>query len=308
MSFLTAVIATRNDPLLGQTVNQISPFCPVIIINDAGDEHIGSSDPQVKVWDNQYRLGPGPSRQRGGSMVLEGWIMFCDSHMQFPKDWYAQVETYLLSSRVEEIWGPVYHSDVIFDSMWHDSHFIGGADFYFWRHEKKTSKFTFMDLLPRRKLHGWSYSVPCLLGGCYFVHSSWFEQMDGYKALIGYGCEEQWLSLSTWLMGGAVNIMGKLAVTHIYQHPAKGNWPLIPEWEANRIAVLKRILPPDQYLELLSWLPIKEQTKTEVDMRCSWINQAKDKLDIAQVCRSFSLQTFDEAIEIMKQHKEDFAQ
>lgn len=309
MSFLTAVIATRNDPLLNQTILSMGGQCPIIIIDDASDEPILMGGmPNITIHRNVHRLGPGPSRHRGGCQVDDGWIMFCDSHMKFPRGWYQQVETYLLASREEEVWGPVYHSNIIQDSFWYDNHYIAGADFYFWRHNAETGKFSFMDLLPRRIQHAWSYSVPCLLGGCYFVHTSWFKQMDGYKALIGYGCEEQWLSLSTWLMGGSVNIMGKLAVTHILQTATSGKRPMIPEWESNRIAILKRVLGPTQYQQFLSWLPIAQTTKSEVDTRCSWVNQDKDKLTILEVCRTFGLQSFEDAIEIMASHREKMEQ
>jgi hypothetical protein len=162
-----------------------------------------------------------------------------------------------------------------------------------------------MDLLPRRVQTAWTYRVPCLLGGCYFVHSSWFAKMNGYKALIGYGCEEQWLSLSTWLMGGSVNIMGSIAVTHILQKGLSSKRPIIPEWESNRIAVLKRVLGPTQYDKFLSWLPIAQTTKDEVETRCAWVNQDDDKLTILDVCRSFGLQSLEDAVEIMIQHNED---
>lgn len=309
-NLLTIVIATRNDPMLRATITSLDYRAPIIVVDDASDKPIG--DNQTGGWEglrvirNESRLGPGPSRNLGAMAVLEGWIMFCDSHMVFPKGWYAQAETYLLASRNEEIWGPVYHSDIIFDSFWHDSHRIAGADFFFWRHNIETGKFSFMDLLPRRVQSGFSFHVPCLLGGCYFVHSSWFDKMQGYNALIGYGCEEQWLSLSTWLMGGAVNIMGHLEVTHLFQKVTNTKRPFIPEWESNRIAVLKRILTPDRFEDFLSWLPIAQTTKDEVDSRCGWISRTGDIATIDNVTRVFGLQKFDEAMELMQQHKKDF--
>lgn len=307
---LTIIIATRNDPLLRQTISSLDYRTPIIIIDDASDQPLSDLDTggwkDIQLIRNNHRLGPGPSRHLGASMVDGGWIMFCDSHMQFPKGWLTVVENYLGSSGPTEIWGPVYHSDVIFDSFWHDTHNVAGADFYLWRHNKENGKFSFADLLPRRIDHGWAYQVPCLLGGCYFVHSDWFKKMQGYRGLIGYGSEESWMSLSTWLMGGTVNIMGSLKVTHLYQKATASKRPLVPEWEANRLVVMKRILSPSQYEKFLSWLPIAQRTKDEVEFRCGWIDAhqtaTNSKVTIHDVCYCFGLQTYEEAISLMEEH------
>lgn len=316
---LTVIIATRNDPLLEATVDSLMKggFDPtdqdgdgLIIIDDCSDEPI--IIPQAVVIRNQHRLGPGPSRQRGADLVdsLAGqaagsgsdWLMFCDSHMQFPNNWREIVERHLKASDVSEVWGSTYLSNRIWSSMWHDTIRVGGADFYWWKHRE--DKFSFCDLSPRRIKNELVYDVPAVLGGCYFIHSSWFKRIGGFSQMIGYGSEEPWLSWCTWLQGGQVRIMGNLPVVHIDQSMHEQVKPYLPEWEINKLLVLKRILSELEYSQFCSWLPVNSQAKQMVDA----VNVAPkydDVLDHRHVSMAFGLQTYDEAIGLMREHYDD---
>lgn len=305
---ITPVIATRNDPLLGQTLRSIMQGFSgrIIVIDDCSDKPLDQVDPHsnIVIWRNQHRLGPGPSRHLGASHVFEGWLMFCDSHMEFPANWYEIASDMLASSDVCEIWGAVYRQNFIDNSFWHDTHLIGGADFYWWRHHDL--RFTFIDLLPRRILNRVEYDVPVLLGGCYFIHTEWFRKVGGFSTMMGYGSEEPWMAWNTHLLGGRVKIMGNLTATHIWTRGTGMRKPMIPEWEINRLMIAKRVLNHDEYDEFCSWLPVSPTIKQQVEMIADsspkLFTREFDVLSHAEVEQAYRLQTFDEVIWLMKDY------
>lgn len=302
---ITAVIATRNDPMLQDTVNGIrNEGIRVVVVDDASDEPV-KVDRVNLLTRNSERLGPGLSRHAGAAHVKTEWIMFCDSHMIFPMGWATKAINHLRGSLEHVVWGAVYRSNGIFSPFWHDTMLIGGADFYFWKHNN--FEYSFADLHPRRIQNRVYYDVPMVLGGCYFVNKAWFDSIGGFSRMIGYGSEEPWLSWNAWLSGGAVHIMGDLQVTHIHQRGiGTGFRPFVPEWESNRMIILKRILTEAEYQVFCSWLPVHSFVKSETER--IWSNMkltAIDRVSHRDVCRSFGLQTFDEAIELMTEYNSD---
>lgn len=297
---ITAIVAARNDPLLPRTLSYLKPYCPhVVVVDDASTKKLDTTGAD-EVITNSIRLGPAMSRHKGAE-GHSGWLMFCDSHMEFPDGWFDTACQYLDSSAVHELWGAVYRSNVIFDSFWHDTRLVGGADFYFWKH--KDLRFSFCDLMPRRPRNEREYDVPMVLGGCYFIHADWFRRMGGFSHMVGYGSEETWMSWNTWLMGGYVRIMGNLQVTHIFQGKTSLPRTFLPECEINRLVVMKRILSPEEYDTYSSWLPVDAMTKQVVEHT----NMAGpvNVLDHRHVSQAFNLQSFTDAIELMAEYESE---
>lgn len=307
---LTSIIAVRNDPLLPKTIESMRQGFDghIVVVDDASDQNFTATlDPKISIIRNKNRMGPGLSRHSGAIRIPDGWLMFSDSHMEFPADWYKVASDVLINSNESEIWGPVYQQHEITNSFWHDTRMVAGADFYWWKHHDL--KFSFIDLAPRRRMNRVEYSVPSLLGGCYFVHTEWFRKMGGFAPMVGYGSEEAWLSWNTWLLGGKVNIIGNLAVTHILQESSGSKRSMIPEWEINRLIVAKRVLSHDSYSIFCSWLPISHLIKEQVEQIAKKHPECFDReFDVTphQALEvTFNLQSLVEAIDLMKQYKEE---
>lgn len=294
---LTVIIATRNDPALAATLESLGDEQDrTVIVDDASDIPIAiDGRPIVR---NEKRLGPARSRHIGANMVTDGVIMFCDSHMVFPQNWRRLCEVAILQPNA--LWCSVYRSNKIFNSFWHDTHLIGGADFYYWRHNGES--FSFCDLLPRRYVPLDDFMpVPCVLGGCYLIDAEYYLDVANMNPLVGYGCEESWMAWSVWLDGGTVNVITGLQVTHLYQDKPKVGRHLVPENELNRLTVLKRILSSSEYSEFIRWLPVPQ---TILDMAEQVrLPQPKHQKLVHGITEAFGLQSFDEAISLMKEYR-----
>lgn len=294
---ISVIIPTRNDPLLHQTVESLTHSegeFEIIVVDDAGGPW---NWPDVdQVIRNEYRLGPALARQKGAEAATGDWLMFSDSHMSYNQGWFDVVQSEIANQPPETVFCSTYLADTILDPFWHDTHAIGGADFYWWRHTDHT--FSFADLSPRRPIPG---LVPCVLGACYVVNRDFFNRIGGFKFMTGYGSEELWLSLAAWATGGRVVCLDNLRVIHrtAASAPPKKvqSRILMPESELNRLAVLRRILPEKLYCEFLSWLPLPDFVKALVLEPPAKIGSFKN---IRLLSGDFGLQTFEEALELMK--------
>lgn len=297
---ITAIIPTRDDDSLSRTVQTLGGKCEILVIDDASVRPVstGGHGGHVRVIRNEHPVGPAVSRHIGAEEAETEWLMFSDSHMIYPSDWYDIAMDYIKDALESEIWGPIYRQNIIADPFWHDTRLIGGADFFFWRHKDGT--FSFCDLVPRRIKHRTDWDVPCLLGGCYFINKRWFLRMGGFQYMTGYGSEEPWLSWNTWLKGGYVKIMGKLIVTHLWQKGKDQHRSMIPAWELNRLVILKRILKREEFAEFITFLPIDGTLLNDVIMRCDGMCAENDALSHNDVCHCFGLQDYGDAIELMR--------
>ena len=313
---LSIVIPVHNDPDLADTLISLVSNSTVaktikhnwrVIVVDDGSTPPATIDPDLARLVTLIRLdqqrGPAVARQIGAAQSTGEWLLFLDSHMRFAPNWDIQICRY-----TDEILRPndaacaVYRSNVIFNSFWHDTHRIGGADFFLWKHqvEEGQSTYSFADLLPRRATNQFGV-IPCVIGASYLVSRKWFMSIGGYTGLVGYGCEEQMLSLGTWLNGGTVQLMGDLDVTHVYQ----GKQPRYQQGMfnsiiANRLRVLASILTEQQFASFYHLLPVADISAYGKVSRMPW----QRVMNYDELAEKFGLQSYREATDLMAEYNQ----
>lgn len=57
----------------------------------------------------------------------------------------------------------------------------------------------------------------CVLGATYASSKTYWNEINGFKGLLGYGCEEAFISLKAWMEGGMCKLISKVTVGHIYK-------------------------------------------------------------------------------------------
>lgn len=57
----------------------------------------------------------------------------------------------------------------------------------------------------------------CVLGACYCTSKLWWNYIDGFNGLQGYGLEEPFISLKTWLFGGQCKTLAEYGTGHLYR-------------------------------------------------------------------------------------------
>ena len=59
--------------------------------------------------------------------------------------------------------------------------------------------------------------VMCILGAVYAMRTDWFRKIRGLEGLTIYGLEESYMSIKTWMLGGACYVLKNIGVGHLYR-------------------------------------------------------------------------------------------
>jgi GT2 family glycosyltransferase len=206
--------------------------CEVIVYDDGSvvpvEDRLAKWSPWCRVMRSDRRLGSGPAKHLAADACTGDAVVIMDAHMRPPWDWID-----LLVAEHEKNPGAIlcarstgYESASEFDGQGADLKMEAAG---FW--EPKWALPT-MSRKPR--------NVPCVYGGLYFMPRTVMRAVGGYApAYMGWGCEEEYLSLRAWITGHSCRLVPSLVVPHQYVRPvnrtdSEGNEPIRWETQYNR--------------------------------------------------------------------------
>jgi len=235
---LSIVMASHNDA--DQTVITLSSIretapddVEVIVVDDCSAtplKHYVQEDEHTKLVTNRYRCGCGPSRHIGASHATGEWLLIVDSHMRFKRGWFEcweQINKCDLNGS-PPVWrsGPpttifcatccgldTDHMDVnnpVSEYQGATMNFHGPD-----RHAKVPKDQVFeATWLPSKPVIEDGAEIPAIMGACYFISRDWFFHLGALRFLRTWGCDEQMLSLKSWLAGGSVRLAKLVKIGH----------------------------------------------------------------------------------------------
>jgi hypothetical protein len=98
------------------------------------------------------------------------------------------------------------------------------------------------------------YEVPCILGASYGFSTAWFHRIRGLEGLRGWGTQEPFLSLKTWLAGGRCKILAHLEIGHKFRDRAPYR-TRVADLYYNKLFVCATVLPEAVADRLVARLP-----------------------------------------------------
>jgi len=252
---LSIIIPCLDDPALGDTIRSIvrttDPAWPVrvIVVDDASKKAVCRDCLQkefprlnLAVIRKTERQGCAASRQIAANRAATDWLLFTDAHMRFTKGWYqafceaaqsADPKTLLCGTYISRSGAETYAP-------------IGGSEFFFFREQSFTGSGVRMmehDPLPEPYPAPASYEVPCAIGAAYFISRDWFNALRGFEGLKGYGSDEPFLSIKSWLAGGSVRVMRDVRIEHLHQGRAASERDSKTLMLYNKLFMLQTLFP-----------------------------------------------------------------
>ena len=117
--------------------------------------------------------------------------------------------------------------------------------------------------------------LPAVMGACYFISKDWFLKMNATRFLRSWGCDEQLLSLKSWLMGGDVRMLKDVRIGHKFLLPneRQGFRPPLGHVIWNKIFSIWTICPADiatKFTELLLQNHDRDVEAAQRMMRSDW--------------------------------------
>lgn len=222
---LTVIIPFYNEGAeLKNTVESVRATAgdavDIIVINDGSDDGI-DYEKMLQELDvthivNPYRLGPAATKEKGVQCCQTPYFILLDAHVRFyQSDWVSLLVHELLQNPSQIICCQtktlkLEHGEVIEKEA--DPTY--GA-FIYWGMNKYTPMSMWNPNPSIKSLK--TGHIPCILGACYASSKKYWNRIQGYRGLLGYGCEEPFVSMKAWMEGGKCLFMPNIVVGHIYK-------------------------------------------------------------------------------------------
>jgi GT2 family glycosyltransferase len=186
----------------------------IVVYDDAGvvPANIRGMDRRVTLIRGMSRIGSGPAKHRAVEECSGSLVIVMDGHCRPANDWLGPI----IDEHRRHPWAVMCTVCVGIESAsFRAGAFrgmggkleLGSAGFW----EVKWNE-------PRPGVH--SYAVPSVVGGCYAMPRRVLDRIGGYApGYFGYGVEEEYLSLRTWLTGGECRIVPRSVVGHFFNRP-----------------------------------------------------------------------------------------
>lgn len=261
MPKLSIVITCLEDPDLPNTLKSIHDTsgdrCEVVVVFDGSSRQFPcESDPKVIV--NSHRCGVGPSRTIGVHAATGDYVMIIDSHMRFKPGWYDEVMR-RVEGREKTIHCAVCAG---LDSKNMDvnnpkGRYYGARLELFGRDPNRIGSYRILEAAWNKEAPEDDAELSCLMGACYVMPREWFLHIEALRFLRSWGCDEQMLSIKSWLAGGDVRLMRDVEVGHVFlQGDEKPSYKTPVGHVAYNKIFLSNTLLPDVTLSEDQWVAV----------------------------------------------------
>ena len=264
MKKLSIVITCLNEgENLDKTLKSIystadSNELDIIIVDDASDEMSTeyTDTDGITYLRNAQRLGVAYSRDLGQYSSTSDRVMMIDAHMRFYSEGWVDLVVDRLNNSPDTLFCssciPTFSMD---DDLGVIPHRTYGAELVL---------NTGMSGLARELLEpSWKdklephNKVPCVLGGCYVFNKSHYQKVRGLEGLVGWGGDEQYLSLKYWLSGGSCEVIPELEVAHLFRAEAPYTTDVFSLY-FNKMFICATLMPDEIASTLMDLLPKDE--------------------------------------------------
>lgn len=189
----------------------------IVVVDDASQLPVDLNDKNVVLIRNEERCGVGPSRHIAALRASGTHLLITDAHMRFEPGWYEKAE-----ERIDANPQVVYNATCVglspemMDLSKSRSEYHGatlniyGPD----NHHPEVMQVLEGKWLPECKDN---QEIACLMGACYFVPADWFHYIGGLRMLRGWGSDEPFLAIKTWLAGGECRMLKPVRIGHQFR-------------------------------------------------------------------------------------------
>lgn len=232
---LSIIITSINDPeqtlLTIASIRETAGDGPeIIVVDDCSSTsliHWIKPQANLKLICNRYQCGCGPSRHIGALAASNDFLLFIDSHMRFTPGWFEiwHKDMMMLPMPFETVACATClgldskHMDVSKPVM----QYYGATMNFYGPDRGKPDKMQVFEAIwtPEADEPENGGELPAVMGACYFVAKAWFLKLGATRFLRSWGCDEQMLSLKSWLAGGECRMLKDVRIGHKFLIPGE---------------------------------------------------------------------------------------
>lgn len=215
----------------------------IVLVNDNSDDNYPYRELaetfEALLIENEKRMGPAISREKGIATIETPFFLTIDGHMQFYKnDWHHSIVEQLKSNERS-----LYCCQTqVLNEEWNlEAGKPFGARINFSGPAEKLlePEWNYEDPAPELPL----IEIPCVLGATYFTSLKYWQHIRGLEGLKMYGNEEPYISLKAWVEGGGCRLLKTVSIGHVYKEVLPFTAPLTSRIY-NRLLIAELLLPP----------------------------------------------------------------
>lgn len=220
----------------------------IIVINDCSYDSYPylerlAAIPGVSYFLNRERLGVAGSRDKGVVLCRTPYFLLLDAHMRaYDDSWLTTIPALLRENdrRILCCQNTPLEKDADGNvTADHDIPVHYGARLVITRRPPVPGIDWYDE---EREPDNEFETIPSVLGAGYATSRNYWQRIGGLKGLQQYGCDEQLMSLKTWLEGGCCLLLKRVVLGHIYRKrmPYEVNWH-VPVF--NNLLVTETLFP-----------------------------------------------------------------
>ena len=194
----------------------------ILVVNDHSydgyDYETDLAGLNVRYVYNRINIGAAASKEKGARLCTTPYFILIDAHMRFYDA--AWLTRYLEVLKADD------RRIVCCQTKW-----LSKKDGVVAEGNKADTRGAFLrfedvDVLPgihwgHFRLRGMApHQVPAVMGATYGASKRYWNRIRGLQGLIHYGCEEAYMCIKAWLVGGECCFLDDVAIGHIYREAA----------------------------------------------------------------------------------------
>lgn len=188
----------------------------IVVINDNSDDgydYVKSlKDYNVKYFKTQQRLGCSVCRNMGVNLTNTPYFLILDAHCRmYTKDWLDKAiaimerkENAIYCCSVQYFFSEDDHKD-------NKNVIAYGAYFPFNKEKPLNASWNVRNLTKENED---TFRIPCLMGANYICSKKWWNHLNGLNGITMWGCDEEFISLKSYLAGGEVKCITNILTAH----------------------------------------------------------------------------------------------
>jgi glycosyltransferase involved in cell wall biosynthesis len=226
----------RDEPIItARNILQTAPhhLLKIIAINDGGEDlpiyRELAAMPRVVYVHHVSSKGVAYCRTTYSEWADTPYIMLIDGHMRFKDDgWLERILSNLRSHPQNTLFCTRTITLTEDDKdVYGEGHVVAGGARIVYDLDKPEILYPVW-IPPGSQRSARTELVPCVLGANYCVSTSWFREIHGVQGLMEYGCDEEFMSLKSWIMGGSAMVMNDVEIAHIFRINRNGSQVTVP--------------------------------------------------------------------------------
>lgn len=223
---ITAIITFQNEGIeVKKTIESIRSTTvgiPILLIDDFSTDNYDYKS-LADIYNctyirNDHNLGVAGSRDLGVKLCKTEYFVLLDGHMRFYDiDWDLN-----LLQLLQQYPDSIFCSNTSEIRQFKNQGYVTEQKFYngvyasyinFFGKDSFSCRWSFRSLDD-----GDITRVSCIMGACYISSKKHWENIRGLEGLIKYGCDEQLISMKTWLSGGKCFLIKDFYTGHLYRN------------------------------------------------------------------------------------------